>query len=900
MSLSSPIWRRRRRGGLLISTAAAAYLASQYNSDYDCLPNLSNLTGDAVFGANLYPTVARIYGGVGYLPGSGANFFSTADSADNSPTTQFEVITRIRANDYTPAAIQTIASKWGGAGARAFDIFQNTTGTLQVNISADGTATSATYTSTIALPATDATFVWVKINFLSSGGNAINFYYAEDTGSNTQPSSWTQLGTQVTGAAVTIFDANFAFQVGAENSVNDFAGQISYLSFSKTIGGAALNIFDFSTVQNYAYGWVGSLGNVMTVSVSAGYQLDWQRKVAPAQLGSAGFYTNARIWGGVAWIPRVSGNSYNAAKAITTTGDEFEYIAYVTLDAFSGSSNMIAHVYGTGLPGRFFVNGSGSLQMLWQTGGNSSVGGSSTSSLASLVGAGQGVWVRGTRQRSGANQNITFYYSRQHPSTAVGSVNWVQLGSVVSTASANPDVAGLGVNIGTDNAGNLFGGSVNRVIVRSSIGGSDVFNFDPSLQADFTLSWTASTGEVWNTTKSTGADTNDPIRLVWNGFNYVYQAGIGNSISTPDNSVLDTVNDIDIVARCYSEWNVGSNASIISQLNLNSKFRFHKSSAGNLLLRYSINGTTENAYQSTVTLTSVGVANKSWCWVRVVRNATTNQIFFYYSTQQTLNKGEVVWTQLGTTISGAVAGTLFNSTAEIWIGGNANTADPFTGGITYVDVATSIGGSPVLRFDASLCGINGYTDPIASNVWTINRASNGFKNVFVTQTTLLTGSDDQLQVNHHPLLNRNTGQNFTVMGMFRQYTLPSNFGRLIEKATSNANNGYQLVNNGTALQNYTGYDGAGTTPAAIASNTYASGDLISHGLVIEDTLLYGIGPTTARTGTTATAGDGMTTTSNFFISASTGRVQVEYYGHAVIPSALTDGQLTQLRTELLR
>lgn len=189
------------------------------------------------------------------------------------PLDGIEVIIRVAPSLWNPAINETLAAQWNDTNGKF--IWQlNTTKTLSFYYSTDGTALTG-LTSSVALPFASnlpGDTRWLRVRFVTNNGTQrqADFYYAADTGSNTPPVSWTQLGTSINSAGTSnLFNSTFPAQVGANNtnSANPLGAVVFYTAF-KNQSGTTLAIMDPSIAGKLAATWVASTGETWTVNTS--------------------------------------------------------------------------------------------------------------------------------------------------------------------------------------------------------------------------------------------------------------------------------------------------------------------------------------------------------------------------------------------------------------------------------------------------------------------------------------------------------------------------------------------------------------------------------------------------------------------------------------------------------
>ena len=872
------------QGGLL--AFAGYYRADYYNTDYDSLINLSTLTGDGVLGVNLYTDRIKIYNGLAYFHGVVGNYLSTDSSSALNITGDIDLISRASFDNWTSAASAAfLVSKRLNATQISYSLSTSTTGFLQARFSSDGLSNSGELlTSSVAVPFANNAIGWVRVTRNATTGD-VNFYTAPDTGDNTEPSVWTQLGATRSTSAYPIFVSTSALTVGQmpDGGSAPSTVRIYYSSVRNGINGPIVAKADLSNLPNYTYGWISSTGELWQTIVSTAYSASDMYKMGPAMLGSAGFYTNARIWGPVASLPGTSGNYFSTPdSAVTSITGDIEIIAKIAPTSWgAGFTRRIVSKYDAGTSNAsysFYINTSNGLSFQWSPDGTTSNTASST--VATGFVAGSTWWVKVTRNST--TGDVNFY-------TSPDGTTYSLLGTTVSGASGAMFDGTSPLEIGTANVGtaNPFAGNIYYASIASSIGGSASTIFSPSSVSDMALSWTSSTGEVWTVNKTTTSDTNDPKLLQYGNVPYIsLNGGSGNYVSTPDSAVTSITGDIEIIFKAaFPSWTVPSRMTVLAKNNTGGNQRsyqvYMESSTNTPVLQWSVDG----AATAIATATSgVPFADNAIGWVKVTRNATTGDVNFYTSTDGTS------YSALGSMVATAPA-TMFDSTAALEIGSfNSGNSNPTTGLIYYASVSNTIGGTPVAKFDASLSGQTGYTDTINSTVWTINRATSGKKAALVDRAFLLCGTDDYAQIAHHPLANFGSND-FTVSAAFRQWNTPVTNGRYLSKQT--AGQGYSL--NYSSGFRTTTTDAVPTVINSTVPETIGSSVLFSG--IMGGGNLTSYNNTTAGT-TVADTVASLDTTLNIRIGSQSGAVSgvqdFEFIGAALFRSALSTTNLTTL------
>ena len=180
----------------------------------------------ATFASSYIPTTVYPLSQDGFLEFSGAagNYASTPDHNRLDIVGDIDIRARVAPDDWTPAAINTILSKWLAAADFSYLLRIAIDGTLDLSWTTDGTGgTVVTVASSVVTGFTDGTIHWVRATLDVATGN-VNFYTSDDG------DSWTQLGAadQGGGGATSIFSGGSVLEVGSDSAGTDspFDGKI--------------------------------------------------------------------------------------------------------------------------------------------------------------------------------------------------------------------------------------------------------------------------------------------------------------------------------------------------------------------------------------------------------------------------------------------------------------------------------------------------------------------------------------------------------------------------------------------------------------------------------------------------------------------------------------------------
>jgi hypothetical protein len=160
-----------------------------------------------------------------YLALDGVGDASTPDSVPTSITGDITCFAKVRLDDYSGAAVQTIVSKWDTTGnQRSYRFELTTAGEMQTFLSNNGTATLSD-TSTGAPPLTNGTDYWLAWGVdVSAGGNKVfRYYYSPGTDflgrqindwRDVDSDSWNLWDTNTVATTTSIFNGTAPTRVG--------------------------------------------------------------------------------------------------------------------------------------------------------------------------------------------------------------------------------------------------------------------------------------------------------------------------------------------------------------------------------------------------------------------------------------------------------------------------------------------------------------------------------------------------------------------------------------------------------------------------------------------------------------------------------------------------------------
>jgi hypothetical protein len=219
------------------------------------------------------------------------------------------------------------------------------------------------------------------------------------------------------------------------------------------------------------------------------------------------------------------------------------------------------------------------------------------------------------------------------------------------------------------------------------------FRTKPLPQARSTVK-SADTGETW-TLNGSAALQYTP------GLGWVLLDGTsGTRVASPDSAPLDITGDLTIQAEIVLNVMAAGTRRILYRYP---SYVFSVAASSALLLEWTPDGTTYTSATSTTNLAAAGIVAGQRVTVKVTADvdagAGTKAIKFWWSTD-----GGTTWTQLGSTIAGAVT-SFAASAVGLTLGADPapSTTNLLSGKLFSAEVRSGIDGTIIARFDAMDC-----------------------------------------------------------------------------------------------------------------------------------------------------------------------------------------------------
>ena len=571
-----------------------------------------------------------------YLPGIINNFISTPDATALDITGDIDLRAYVACDDWTPASNGRFITKYNGIdGNYSFAFGINTSGLLTLEISPDGTVASiSSVTSSVAPTISDGAALWVRATYRTSDGRVQFFTSADGI-------TYTQLGTDQTSAAASIFNSVSNVEFGTSNvgSGNLIAMKYYRAQILNGIDGTKVLDVDTSVITaGAATSFTALTGQTVTINRGA----SGRKSVAvvhPVWLfGTDDYMEVNNRWlehtgSNYLYLPGVASNyaSTPDSAALDITGD-IDLQVKVALDDWTPAANS-ALLYkwdnaGSSAAYGLRVNATtGRLILLWTE--NGSTVKSATSTVSPTVTDGATLWVRATLDvDNGASGNDVIFY------TSTNGTIWTQLGTTVTQAGTTSIYSGTSqVEIGGF-AGGLSPskGAFYRAIIKNGIDGTVAFdaNFETGITTNLPTTFTESSANTATVTINYSGTGYRSAGVIDAGYLY---PGATNTFS---NSTIDYLNfgatDSFTILAVARLWGTGSgNPRFIDKATSasNGGYIFYLADSNNRSTLL-INDLTTSAIANSSTgltsgelLTTVGSVNRSTQTENVSNNSVT-------------------------------------------------------------------------------------------------------------------------------------------------------------------------------------------------------------------------------------------------------------------------------------
>lgn len=829
-----------------------------------------------------------------YLPGVASNFLSVPDSAGLDITGDIDLRVYLAADDWTTGvANNVIIGKWGSStNQRAYRLVLDTTGKPQLSWSTDGTA-SVNQLCSDAVPGVDGQPLWVRATLdvdNGASGYEVRFF------TSTNGTSWTQLGTTITGVGTTsIFNSNFQLEIGATSpAVQYMAGKYFRAQIFNGIDGTKVLDVDTSTLQTGADAYI----------------------VPTTYSGAAGaFFTGTGLS-----LNGTAGNYVSTpdASQLDITGD-IDIAVQVAMADWTPSTDSVLLAKRSGLVTQIsyilYIQTNGRPGLVWSNTGTSTIAASATA--APVIADGAPLWVRATLDvDNGASGNTVIFY------TSTDGTTWTQLGSPVVTAGTTSifnSTSALEIGSQVNGTNGLANGTFYRAVVKSGIDGFTVFDATfvgvPANSLRMIESSTYKAVVTLNTTRyctinrsSSGRKTVAVTQPTWlfgtddymevnnrymSSGTYLYLPGVsGNYASAPDSAALDITGDIDIrVKVALDDWTTPTQNTFVSKEAPGDRAYSFYSTLGALSFSWTTDGNTIIVNQSTVGYTP---ASGTISWVRVTHDVDNgvggNTTTFFTSSDGT------TWTQLGATSVRAGTTSIWSGAQPLGVGARSNAASPIRGKLFRAQVLNGIGGTVAFdaNFETSITSLNqaSFTESSANAATvTINRSGSAYRSAGITTAGYLyPGATNTFAASATDFLNFGASDSFTLIAIVRGWLGSTGFRNILSKNPQfSVIPGYHIYTQNSSVV-FAAAIGDGITRTYSNDVTFTSGALANLNLIrntTSDTLTLSTSVPVTDTTTASLASNAN------FVVGGTG-LDLEFIAAAVFRQVLTRAQIRQI------
>jgi hypothetical protein len=280
----------------------------------------------------------------------------------------------------------------------------------------------------------------------------------------------------------------------------------------------------------------------------------------------------------------------------------------------------------------------------------------------------------------------------------------------------------------------------------------------------------------------------------------------GNTATTPDAAALDVTGDIEMVVRAVAtDWSSAAAQALVSKRQTTTTQSYRLMVLNGLL--YLLTSTNGSDFAQTSSSVVVPFSAGQAGWIRVTRNATTGDVFFYTAADSSSEPSS--WTQLGTSQS-TTPSTIYNSNSQLEIGSNLNGGNPFVGTIYRAIVRNGIAGTTV--FDANFA--TAAADALAFT-------SGPGSGAYLDGSTGLVVQGVAGNFASSPDLAAYTPTNLELVARFSTDSVASGAKTITNKRTAAAELEFDLSADGTSLRLRRSYNGS-TWGANVTSSAFLS------------------------------------------------------------------------------
>jgi len=221
------------------------------------------------YGNTTIPLTLTRNGGM-VLPGTAGSFASTPDVAALDVLGDIDLRIDLSMVDWTDANVPVLMSKWGAVGQLSWQFYIDSAGTLNANVSSDGTLVGlSSFAATVPISPRDGQRLALRFTLdvdNGAGGKTATFYTAP-----TIDGPWTQVGATVTQAGTTsIFNSTSPVRVGTQQeTINNVTGIVYAAAVLNGIADTEVANPNFAIQPSGTTSFTDAAGRVWTLNGAA-------------------------------------------------------------------------------------------------------------------------------------------------------------------------------------------------------------------------------------------------------------------------------------------------------------------------------------------------------------------------------------------------------------------------------------------------------------------------------------------------------------------------------------------------------------------------------------------------------------------------------------------------------
>ena len=205
-----------------------------------------------------------------FVPKIQGNFASVPSSSALSITSDIDLMALVQVvNRKNASSFQTLIGKYNTtANQRSYRLCIGTDGTIEFAKSADGSSVASTNSSSTVPQQVESSPLWIRATWRASDG-LVQFFTADPAGSTSEPTSWTQLGSDKSTTGGSIYSGTAQVGLGAIGEGTFTTGGRIYRAIIKNgIGGTKVLDVEFYRQPGGTTSFTESSSNAATVTVN--------------------------------------------------------------------------------------------------------------------------------------------------------------------------------------------------------------------------------------------------------------------------------------------------------------------------------------------------------------------------------------------------------------------------------------------------------------------------------------------------------------------------------------------------------------------------------------------------------------------------------------------------------